>query len=170
MATTPAASDLPPSPERKLLAPLWHTIVFLLFISAYAYYGRTTVSRIEGRHLSSNLTLYLLMILLELLLVSYVWFLGVKPAGGSFRALIGGRWNSVGDVLRDIGVALLFWLVVIAMLVGLQLSMGKSPQTAKAVFMLAPNSLPEIIVWLILSATAGFCEELVFRGYLQKQF
>src|SRR5277367_2839616 len=103
MATTPAASDLPLNPERKLLAPLWHTIVFLLFISAYAYYGQTTVSRIESRHLSSHVTLYLLMILLELLLVSYVWFLGVKPAGGSVGAVIGGKWNSAGDVLRDIG-------------------------------------------------------------------
>ncbi|MGB7751757.1 MAG: hypothetical protein WCF88_09410, partial [Candidatus Acidiferrales bacterium] len=139
MDTASVESNLQPSPERKLIAPLWHTIVFVLFILGYAYYGRTTVPRIEGMHLQSKVSLYLFMILLELLLVSYVWFLGVKPAGGSFRALIGGRWNSVIDVLRDIGVALLFWLFVIAMLVGLQLSMGKSPQTAKAVFMLAPN-------------------------------
>jgi uncharacterized protein len=170
MATTPAAKDLQPNPERKLIAPLWHTIVFVLFILGYAYYGRTSVPRIEGMHLQSKMTLYLFMILLELLLVAYVWFLGVRPAGGSFRALIGGKWSSFLDVLRDIGVALLFWMVVIVMLVGLQFSMGKSPQTAKAVFMLAPGSLPEIILWLILSTTAGFCEEFVFRGYLQKQF
>jgi uncharacterized protein len=170
MATTPAAIDLQPDPERKLIAPLWHTIVFVLFILGYAYYGRTTVPRIEGMRLQSKVSLYLFMILFELLLVAYVWFLGVKPTGGSFRALIGGKWSSFPDVLRDIGVACLFWLVVIAMLGGLQFSMGKSPQTAKAAFMLAPGNLPEIIVWLILSATAGFCEEFVFRGYLQKQF
>ena len=170
MATTSAGSDLQPDPERKLIAPLWHTIIFVLFVFGYAYYSRTTVPRIEGMHLQSKVSLYLFMIFLELLLVAYVWFLGVKPAGGSFRALIGGKWNSFLDVLRDVGVALFFWTVVIVMLVGLQLSMGKSPQTAKAVFMLAPGSLPEMIVWLILSATAGFCEEFVFRGYLQKQF
>jgi uncharacterized protein len=170
MATASVETNLQPNPERKLIAPLWHTIVFVLFILGYAYYGRTTVPRIEGMHLQSKVTLYLFMILLELLLVAYVWFLGVRPAGGSFRALIGGKWSSFLEVLRDIGVALLFWMVVIVVLAGLQLSMGKSPQTAKAVFMLAPGSLPEIIVWLILSATAGFCEEFVFRGYLQKQF
>src|SRR5580692_11620935 len=142
MATTPVATELPLVPGRKLIAPLWHTIVFVLFLIGYAYYGRTSVTRIEGHHLSSKVSLYLFMILLELILVSYVWFLGVKPAGGSFRALIGGKWNSVGDVLRDIGVAFLFWLVVIVMLVGLQISIGKSPQTAKAAFMLAPGSLP----------------------------
>jgi len=25
-------------------------------------------------------------------------------------------------------------------------------------------------LWICLSATAGFCEEVLFRGYLQKQF
>src|SRR5271156_1020380 len=170
MATTPAATDLQPNPERKLIASLWHTIVFVLFILGYAYYGRTTVPRIESLHLQSKVSLYLFMILLELLLLSYVWFLGVKPAGGSFRGLIGGKWNTFADVLRDIGAAFLFWLVVIVMLVGLQFSIGKSPQTAKAVFMLAPGSVLEMIVWVILSATAGFCEEFIFRGYLQKQF
>src|SRR5277367_758275 len=170
MTTTASATDLQPNPERKLIAPLWHTIVFVVFILVYAYYGRTNVPRIESLHLQNKVSLYLFMILLELLLVAYVWFLGVKPVGGSFRALIGGKWSSFVDVLRDIGVACLFWLVVIVMLVGLQLSIGKSPQTAKAAFMLAPGNLPEIILWLVLSATAGFCEEIVFRGYLQKQF
>lgn len=170
MATTTIAADPQPNPERKLIAPLWHTIVFVLFIIGYAYLGRTTVPRIDSMHLQSKVTLYVLMILLELVLVSYVWFLGVKPAGGSFRGLIGGEWNTFADVLRDIGAAFLFWLVVIVMLVGLQFSMGKSPETAKAVVMLAPGSFPEMIVWVILAVTAGFCEEFIFRGYLQKQF
>jgi membrane protease YdiL (CAAX protease family) len=170
MATTPAATDLPLKPGRKLIAPLWHTILFLLVIIAYAYHGRTTVARVEGLHLASKVPMYLFMMLLELTLVSYVWFLGVKPAGGSFRALIGGNWNTIGDVLRDIGIAFLFWLVVIVLLVGLQISLGKSPQTAKAVFLLAPGNLSEMVVWIILSVTAGICEEFIFRGYLQKQF
>jgi len=170
MATSTVAADPQPNPERKLIAPLWHTIVFVLFIIGYAYHGRTTVSRVQGMHLQSKVTLYLLMILLELVLLSYVWFLGVKPAGGSFRGLIGGKWNTFADVLRDIGAAFLFWLAVIVMLVGLQFSMGKSPETAKAVFMLAPGTVPEMIVWTILAVTAGFCEEFIFRGYLQKQF
>jgi uncharacterized protein len=170
MATTPVETELPLNPDRKLIAPLWHTIVFVLFLIGYAYYGRTSVARIEGHHLTSKVSLYLFMILLELILVSYFWFLGVKPAGGSFRALIGGKWSTFGDVLRDIGVAFLFWLVVIVVLVGLQFSIGKSPQTTKAVFMLAPGSPSEMIVWIILSVAAAIGEEFIFRGYLRKQF
>ena len=141
MVTTPSDTDLPLNPGRKLIAPLWHTIVFVLFIIAYAYHGRTSVARIEGLHLASKVPLYLFMILLELTLVSYVWFLGVKPAGGSFLAVIGGKWSTFGDVLRDIGVAFLFWLVVIVAVAGLHFSLGKSPETTKAVVMLAPGSL-----------------------------
>jgi CAAX protease family protein len=170
MAPAPAATGPPLNPRRKLIAPLWHTIVFVLFLIGYAFHGRTTVAHVAGLHLASKVPLYLFMILLELTLVSYVWFLGVKPAGGNFRNLIGGKWSTIGDVLRDIGVAFLFWLVVIVVLVGFQFSIGKSPQTAKAVFMLAPGSLSEMIMWVVLSVTAGICEEFIFRGYLQKQF
>ena len=102
MVTTPSDTDLPLNPGRKLIAPLWHTILFVLFIIGYAYYGRTSVARIEGLHLASKVPLYLFMILLELTLVSYVWFLGVKPAGGSFLAVIGGKWSTFGDVLYAI--------------------------------------------------------------------
>jgi membrane protease YdiL (CAAX protease family) len=35
---------------------------------------------------------------------------------------------------------------------------------------LAPEGPAQIVVWVLLSATAGFCEETIFRGYLQKQF
>jgi hypothetical protein len=35
---------------------------------------------------------------------------------------------------------------------------------------LAPQGLSGIGLWIVLSLTAGICEEFVFRGYLQKQF
>jgi hypothetical protein len=34
---------------------------------------------------------------------------------------------------------------------------------------LLPQSLVEIVIWIATSITAGICEEMVFRGYLQKQ-
>jgi uncharacterized protein len=33
-----------------------------------------------------------------------------------------------------------------------------------------PDGKTEILTWLCLCATAGFCEEVIFRGYFQKQF
>lgn len=44
------------------------------------------------------------------------------------------------------------------------------PSAAAAIDTLLPKSLSEIVMWILLCLTAGFCEEVVFRGYLQKQF
>jgi uncharacterized protein len=170
MATTPADGDLQLTPRRERIAPLWHTIVLVLFMFGYAYYGKSSVSRIENLQLASKVPLYLFMIVFEWALVAYVWFLGVEPAGGSFRGLIGGKWNSAGDVLRDIGVAFGFWIVVIALLTGASLALGKNPDMAKAAQAVTPRTGPEIIAWIFLALSAGFCEEFVFRGYFLKQF
>ena len=35
---------------------------------------------------------------------------------------------------------------------------------------ITPKTTFELVVWLGLSATGGFCEELTFRGYLTRQF
>ena len=43
-------------------------------------------------------------------------------------------------------------------------------KTVEAVGSLTPRSAAEIITWVALSLTAGFVEEVVFRGYLQRQF
>ena len=170
MATTSAATGLQPSPGRKLIAPLWHTIIFVLFVFGYAYFQRGRVGRFENQHITNKVPFYLFTIAFELVLVVYVWFLGVKPAGGSFRALIGGKWNSAGDILRDIGVAFVFWIIIIGPLVAVQHLLGANTQMAKAAQIMSPQSTNEMIAWVFLAVAAGFCEELVFRGYLQKQF
>jgi membrane protease YdiL (CAAX protease family) len=170
MATTSAAADLPPNPERKLIAPLWHTIVFVLFVFAYAYFQRGRVGRFENQHITNKVPFYLFTIAFELALVAYVWFLGVMPAGGSIRAVIGGRWNTAADLLRDIGIAFIFWILIIGPLVAVQHLLGANTQMAKAAQTMSPQSNQEMIVWVFLAVSAGFCEEFVFRGYLQKQF
>jgi hypothetical protein len=41
---------------------------------------------------------------------------------------------------------------------------------ASALLRLAPTNALECFLWLLLSMTAGLCEEIIFRGYLQRQF
>ena len=47
--------------------------------------------------------------------------------------------------------------------------MALGPSNAKSVDNLLPQSLIEILIWIALSITAGICEEMAFRGYLQRQ-
>jgi len=41
--------------------------------------------------------------------------------------------------------------------------------SSKLVDALLPKGFVEITLWIMLSLSAGFCEELVYRGYLQGQ-
>jgi hypothetical protein len=67
-------------------------------------------------------------------------------------------------------IAGMFWLVVIGVLFVLNRILGTNPTGIKAVGVLLPQGPLEMIVWIILAVTAGFCEEVIFRGYFQRQF
>ncbi len=45
--------------------------------------------------------------------------------------------------------------------------LGQGPE--KTLDILLPQTPLEVIVWILTSASAGFCEEFVFRGYVQRQ-
>jgi len=104
-------------------------------------------------------------------LLYYVWG-GVRQRGGSLLKLSGRRWSSARDVVKDIAVTIPFWIIweatafaafnLLARLVASQ----ASPQGDSF-----PVRAPlEIAIWIVVSLSAGFCEELIFRGYLQRQF
>jgi membrane protease YdiL (CAAX protease family) len=47
---------------------------------------------------------------------------------------------------------------------------GKIDSLRHQLGFLVPSSTLELLVWSCLSITAGICEEIIFRGYLQRQF
>ncbi len=109
---------------------------------------------------------------LEWVLVAYIW-LGVRKRI-SLRELIGGRWATWEAFFLDIIYAAVFWvgamvvLGVTAKLMHLDQA-GKIESMRKQIGFLAPGTNLELAVWFCLSWTAGFCEEIIFRGYLQRQ-
>ena len=102
----------------------------------------------------------------------YYCYAGVRSRGGTLASLSAGRWTSTKDVLTDIAIAIPFWAVWEGVAYGVHylLDLLNSTATAATVDSLLPKSLVEIILWILLCLTAGFCEEIAFRGYLQKQF
>jgi membrane protease YdiL (CAAX protease family) len=161
------------SKRPPLVAPVWHTAVLLLIlfgIAAYGAYAQATshASHQLVQHRGSALPLYLSLIAAEWGLLRFVVYGGLRRTNTSLRDLIGARWGGWRDVLRDVAIALLAWAGWSAVETLAAHALG--PDSAKGIATLLPRSVPEIAVWVLLSLSAGFCEEVVFRGYLQRQF
>lgn len=159
----------PESSDRTLVAPVWHTIVFLIVVIGLALVQGHQQPKLESVRLTSRLPLYSAMIVFELVLFAYAW-VGLRLARKRVRDLVGGKWASWADFNRDVGGALLFWLIVAGVLLSLQRIMGANATGLGAVKTLLPQGIVEIVVWIVLCTAAGFCEEFIFRGYLQRQF
>jgi membrane protease YdiL (CAAX protease family) len=156
--------------DRRLVAPLWHTSVLIVVILALSYMQARQQLGPAPVQLNSRLPLYIATILFELSLFLYVWLFGLRLTRTPVRALIGGRWSSFTDVAIDIGVAIVFWLFVAAVLLVFGKVLGENTTGLRAMKPLLPQGPLEMGVWVILCVTAGFCEEVVFRGYFQRQF
>jgi len=111
---------------------------------------------------------YVLTITFEWLLFVFV-VVGVRRSGASALLVLGDHWQSARQVLRDIGIALAFWLVSAGILFILGRLLRVAALARNMDFIL-PHGAAELTLWIALSVTAGICEETVFRGYLQRQF
>jgi len=166
-----------PASRRTLIASPRHTAGLLLIQFGLAALGAYFQSRpspapnLAPAHNSmvhnSMVPLYVSMIVLEWALVRYVWA-GIRHKGYRLFDLVGGRWKSWKNVAVDLVIALPFWVFWEATARLVQFSLGESH--AKTIQTLLPQTWLEIVLWLGLSASAGVCEEIVFRGYFQKQF
>jgi hypothetical protein len=154
--------------------PYWHTAALLLVLALLSWGNAKTNHAAQSGSGHSHVRIYLATIAYEWLFTGYVWW-GIRRAGGTLRELIGGRWRSVGDFLLDIVIALGVWIGALLVIAMAALAMGMNhagniEDARRQIGFLAPQSTLEVILWICLSATAGFCEEVLFRGYFQKQF
>lgn len=153
------------------VASMRHSVVFLGIVAGVVLAGFGAQHRpVAGEGLVAShvhvIPIYLSVTVLNWLLVLFVWK-GIRARGGSFGSLIGGRWGSAREILRDLGIAALFWGVFAAAAWGMQALLGQGDE--KSVDILLPRTALEILVWIGTSISAGFCEEYVFRGYVQTQ-
>lgn len=119
-------------------------------------------------HHPNVVPLYLQLLVMEWSLFFFVWKRGLKTTGTTLRDLIGGRWTSPGALAVDILLA--FQLLGTWKLVAILASRVMGPSHAASIEAYLPRGLLESSLWVVLSLSAGFCEELVFRGYFQRQF
>ena len=172
MATTPATIDSPQTTKPPLIAPRWHTIILVAVLLLVSFSSAQRHQQLTGRQ--NHIPLYVLTMGWQYAMLGYVYW-GVRRRGGKLRDLIGGRWNELEDFLIDVGIAALYWIVSAGVLAGLLYAFGfsdpaKLREAKKTIEVLVPQTRLEVILWIFVSITAGFCEEIIFRGYLLRQF
>jgi CAAX protease family protein len=163
-AATPSSRE-----QSGLVAPAWHTAVVVVFLLALTGLSAWRVAGSPALELSSRdrMANYAMVLVWEWVAVAFIAW-GVRKRGHRLADLIAGRWPTAGSFFRDLGISLLF-LLGSAMVLG-SLRWALRDTTTQAVRNLLPDGPAEMVMWVALSATAGFCEETIFRGYLQKQF
>jgi len=158
-----ATPEAPPRP----IASAWHTVVLLCVLAGFSFASArsanlTPVMSRHGRYAG-----YVQVMILEWAMVVFVWY-GIRRSGVRLRDLVGGQWNGIGAVIRDVAIAIGFLLVSGGVLNAMSHVLKAVPN--QAIRNLLPRSHTEIALFLALVATAGFCEEVIFRGYMQRQF
>ncbi|MGA3071590.1 MAG: CPBP family intramembrane glutamic endopeptidase [Terracidiphilus sp.] len=159
---------------QRQIASWWHLIGFLLILAGVAALGFLAQHAPApsgapagqlGKH-SQAIPIYLTAIFMDWALLYYCW-VGVHRRGGNVSTLSGGRWTSWKSVAVDLSIALPFWALWEGAAYGVHWLLG--PSSAKTVAGLLPQSLLEVLIWIGTAITAGICEEMAFRGYLQRQ-
>jgi CAAX protease family protein len=167
-------------PDRfALVASPRHTARFVavfLGISALLAVGAMRAGASPGAMdpARSHVGQYLAMLALLWGLLWFAWR-GLRARGTALRDLVGDRWRSPAGVLMTIVTAVVFLFVAQGILSmtkhGLALvGQSNAAESQRTDALLLPHGLIESALWVLLSASAGFCEEIVFRGYLQRQF
>lgn len=186
--------ETPPeiAPKPTSVAPVWHTVLLVVFILAVSFFGVYRRAGAPGSGSSNRLVTYAVTAVLELALVGWV-AIGLRLRKIRLRSLFGSIPGDIRSIGLDLLIAFAFWigsLMVLGTVALVWLSVETtvkrmhSPthstqpfapdksqrEAARAVAGLAPTNAREIAAWVLLCLFVGVAEELVFRGYLQRQF
>jgi uncharacterized protein len=151
------------------VAPWWHTVLVLVVPMAgsiaSAYEHGLPNAHLPG--LSLKLSGYVTVLVEEWIGLLTVW-LWLRYRDTKLRSIIGGRWDSLKSFLMDIGLSLAFLAVSMPLIGLLAHFVGVSRNISQAD--ITPTTVGQLAVWVFLAATGGYCEEVVYRGYLMRQF
>jgi uncharacterized protein len=156
-------------PRVAPIAGWWHTGVVLATLTTTLYEAlRMQKIRAGMSTLPSHIVGYSRSSILEWAFLGFI-LLGVWLHSAPLATVMGPRWKSVREVFENFGTALAFWFGSVIVLLLVRTLLWRLPNGHAARFLL-PHGRCETILWIVLSISAGICEEAIFRGYLQRQF
>ncbi len=166
-------TDIHPVAEQKRgvpIAPVWHTVALLAVFAAVTFVGWVAQQRHQTR-LPSPAPVHLMPLQIQTIIFEWTtvaWVcLGIRLKGAKLRDLVGGRWPNAKSVARDILIGAALWLLWTAISRAVIFFVGQNHAGGAIPY---PASLLEGILAIAVAVSAGICEEIVFRGYFQRQF
>jgi len=161
--------SVPTQEQTGLIAPGWHTAAVIFFLLGLAGLSawKGAASPVGNVSANARMANYATIFVWEWLTVAFIAW-GVRRRGYRLANLIEGKWPTAGAFARDLGISVLFLMGSGVVLGSIRWALHDKPNDA--VRNLLPDRPVEMAMWVALAATAGFCEETIFRGYLQKQF
>jgi membrane protease YdiL (CAAX protease family) len=164
-------SAQPTEKRMSLLAPPRHTLTLFGIVTVLVVAGafnasqNATVSQVPdpGRMIKNDV----IMIGMLWLWVYFV-FKGMKEYDQSILQFFGWESLSLRELFRDLMVGFLAFVTIYACATGVHMLLP-SPAINNPLLAATPHGIAGAVVWVSLSISAGICEEIVFRGYLQRQ-
>jgi hypothetical protein len=159
-----------PSVRPEPIAPWFHTVFLLVILTLWATYSTFRLNLNVPPGATSHYVTYTSNIIMQFLLV------GSTIAGlyhrRQFITSVLGSFTSK-NLSRDIVLGIATYLGALSLIGLLGHAMRLTPfhltHRTDVVRAMAPQSLTELALWIVVSFVAGTCEEFVFRGYLQQQ-
>jgi uncharacterized protein len=165
---SPETIAVPTARSNSAVAPWWHTALIVLLIGGSSLLSsrRAHLSAMAAHHFQR----YLSGIAAEWILFLLVWW-GLWMKRVPLHEILGFRrgrhaWG------EDFAAAGIFWIISIAVLacIGVLAQLLHLAAPQKTLAAMAPRSAQEMLLWIVLSCSAGIAEEFAFRGYLLRQF
>jgi membrane protease YdiL (CAAX protease family) len=148
--------------DRQTFPSSWRSVI--IFTAVLALIAIAANSATHAAEVN-RLRVYFSAMAAEWGAIYYIWHVA-RSRGSSLRVLIGGTW-SFRSIAVDVLIGAGFWIVVRLVLLGVHSLLHDT--ATNATNQLLPRTMIESIVWIGVSITAGICEELMFRGFLQRQ-
>lgn len=154
-----------PAPPPTLAAPLWHTILLLFFLLVPWSWWLPFLKIPSGLQHEDLPFIYIIQLQFQWILFLIMW-LGLLAGPIRFRELIGNRWKTASDFFRDLGLGTAVMMLNLAVAFVIVVLFRPTHHHSSP---LDPHKLVDLIGFIPIALTAGFTEEAICRGYLQRQ-
>jgi len=157
----PSASDQP-------IAPWPHTAAILLLLVVGATFSHSRAAVNVATH-PPLIPRYLSSIALEWAMLGIV-LAGIRNRRDFYLAAFRNRARTFA---QSLGLGLAVYVLGFIAIVFTSAILSATPlaqhRNVDVILSIAPHTILDFTLWFFVALTAGLCEELIFRGYLQQQ-